>query len=423
MNTNNKDILFKNGGEYREINILTDTNIDVNTTIKSQVQENLGDFATYQYIGEGATTITLSLYFSSQQEFNDLKYFALGQQMTLRRQNFADQVVNCTNSISQSQTSHGQITATFEFTTARDGTEMDNFNFTFVAEDVGSSATFLSKLQSASAKIFSFVGNVNEKIGNFTGKIGIISDSIANIGLAAASTSTTLTTPISQIKNSASNVTGAISSITQSLKNVIFVITSTPSDISAIFTGVTSAMKSVFTVFSSDDDDEQARMNASFGSSVIDTIIETNFDDGLYGSSQNVIEMKKQNEMLKVMLCSGLIVNLVEILKEMNTVSSRDLQVYKKSFDKAYSFCILSDAIDTDFRNELELCKIRFYSGYKNLLAKASNIYEVNLEVATSLHQIVFSVNGNLDYFDETMKLNNIINIGFVSGQIFVVTK
>jgi hypothetical protein len=420
---NNRDILFKNGGEYREINILTDTNIDVNTTLKSQVQENLGDFATYQYIGEGATTITLSLYFANQQEFNDLKSFVIGEQLTLRRQNFTDQIVNCTGSISQSQTSHGQITATFEFTTARDGTEMDDFNFTFVAQDVSSSTTFLSKLQGASAKIFSFVGNVNEKIGNFTGKIGIVADSIANIGLAIASANTILTTPSSQIKNSTSSVTGAISSITQALQNVIFVIKSTPSDISAIFIGITSAMKSVFTVFSSDDDDEQARMNANFGSSVIDIIIETNFNNGIYGSSQNVIEMKQQNEMLKVMLFSSLIVNLAEILKEMNTVSIRDLQVYKQSFDKAYSFCILSDIIDADFRNELELCKIRFYSTYKNLLSKARDVYELNVEVATSLHQIVFSVNGNLDYFDETMKLNNIINTGFVSGKIFVVTK
>ena len=81
-----------------------------------------------------------------------------------------------------------------------------------------------------------------------------------------------------------------------------------------------------------------------------------------------------------------------------------------------------SEIIDTDLRWQIDLCKTRFFRTYNNLYSKTTKTREVNVTIPTSLHSIVHNVNGNLDFFNETMQLNNIVNTGFVSGKILVLS-
>jgi len=120
-------------------------------------------------------------------------------------------------------------------------------------------------------------------------------------------------------------------------------------------------------------------------------------------------------------LC-GLLINLEEIVGDIDKISLADLDYYKTSFNKSYAYIVSKDIIDQNLRTEMELCKIRFFKVYGNLYAKSIKTIEVNIEIPTSLHTIVYNINGNLDFFDETMQLNNIVNVGFVSGKILVLS-
>jgi len=417
-----KDRLYKNSGEYIDLNIVSNNDFSDNTRLKTQVHQTIGDYDIFEWIGEGATSIKMQLYFANEEEFVFFKQFAYGTQMTLVRQNFRNVIINLTSDLSPSYTYFGNYTVNVEFTTARDPSQTTDFDINIFSYNVGSKKTLFDKLQITSEKIFSFVGNINEKIGVFTNSIELATSLINNITQALTSSQSILTTPLNTIQRSSANIVQAISTINQSLNNISFIISTTPSNIGSIFTGIVSATESLFEVFSSDIQDEQLTVNANFGCDVINTIYNADFNDDIYGSSQNVTILKEQNDMLKILFLCGLIANLEEKISEINSVSLLNLTYYKTTFEKAYLYIISSDIIDPDLRQQTELCKIRFFRTYNNLYAKATKVIEVNVEIPTSLHSIVYNVNGNLDFFNETMQLNNIVNVGFVSGKILVLS-
>lgn len=417
-----KDRLYKNNGEYIDLNIVTNNDFPENTPLKTQVHQTIGNYDVFENLGIGATSIKVPLFFQSEEDFIAFKLFAIGNQMTLVTQNKRNIIVNITGDIGVLYTYFGQYTVNVEFTTARDPSQTTDFDINIFSYNVGSKKTLLDKLKSASGKILSLVGNVNAKIGTVTNTIELTTSLINNTAQALASSQSILTTPLGAIQRSGANIVEAISSINQSLSNISFVIKTTPSNIENIFTGITSATESLFNVFSSDDQDEQIRMNVNLGCDVIDIIYNTDFNDDIYGSSENVLELKKQNDMLKTLFLCGLIANLEEKISEINSTSLMSLNYYKASFEKSYFYIISNEVTDPDLRWQVELCKIRFFRTYNNLYSKATKVIEVNVDIPTSLHTIIYNVNGNLDFFDETMQLNNIINVGFVSGKILVLS-
>lgn len=417
-----KDRLYKNSGEYIDLNIATGQDFTDNTTLKTQIHQTIGDYDIFEWIGQGATSIKLQLYFANEEDLIAFKLFAVNAQMTLVRKNFRNVIVNLTGDISPSYTYYGQHIVSVEFTTARDPTQTTDFDINVFTYDVGSKKTLLNKLQIALQKIVSFVGNVTEKIGTFINSIEAATALINNIAQALASSQSILTTPLGAIQRSGANIVQAISTINQALSNVSFIIKTTPSNITSIFTGITNATESLFSVFSSDSQNEELIMNSNLGCDVINAIYNADFNDGIYGSSENVLTLKAQNDMLKILFLTGLIANLEEKISEMNTVSLLNLNYYKTSFDKAYLYIISNKVTDPDLRRQTELCKIRFFRTYNSLYSKATKVIEFNIDIPTSLHSIVYSVNGNLDFFNETMQLNNIVNVGFVSGKILVLS-
>ena len=204
------------------------------------------------------------------------------------------------------------------------------------------------------------------------------------------------------------------------MQNISFIITTTPTEISNIYINISTATQDLFNVFSAENQDEEIKMNVNFGCDTINLIYNTDFNEDIYGSSQNVVELKQSNDMLKILFLCSLIANLEDKISELGTVNLPNLNYYKNSFEKAYLYIIASNVIDTDLRRQVDLCKIRFFRIYNNLYQKAIKVREVNIEIPTSLHQIVYNTNGNLDFFDETMQINNIVNTGFVNGKILV---
>ena len=131
-------------------------------------------------------------------------------------------------------------------------------------------------------------------------------------------------------------------------------------------------------------------------------------------------ELSLLEELLEITSKKEHLANLEEKISEMGIVNLLSLNYYKNSFEKAYLYITASDVIDSDLRRQLDLCKIRYFRTYHNLYEKAVKVREIDIKKPTSLHSIVYNVNGNLDFFDETMQLNNIVNAGFVSGKILV---
>lgn len=417
-----KDRLYKNSGEYIDLNIITNNDLSDTIPLKTQIHQTIGDYDIFEWIGQGATSIKMQLYFQSEEEFIVFKLFVFGTQMTLVRKNFRNVIVNITGDISPSYTYYGNYIVNVEFTTARDPSQTTDFDINIFSYDVGSKKTLLDKLSIASEKIISFVGNTNEKIGTVTNTIELSTTLINNTAQALASSQSILTTPLGAIQRSGANIVEAISSINQSLNNISFILKTSPSNIQSIFTGISSATESLFNVFSSDNLNEGLIMNSNLGCDIINAIYNADFNDDIYGSSENVLTLKKQNDMLKILFLTGLIANLEEKISEMNTVSLLNLNYYKTSFEKSYFYIISNEITDPDLRWQAELCKIRFFRTYNNLYSKATKVIEFNVDIPTSLHAIVYSVNGNLDFFDETMQLNNIVNVGFVNGKILVLS-
>lgn len=415
-----KDRLYKNNGEYFDIKILTSEPFKDNIPLKAQVHKTIGNYDLFEWLGVGATSIRMQLCFLTEEEFEAFKFFALGVQMTLVRRDFRNVIVNIVGDLSIAYTYYGYYVCDIEFTTAKDPLQSIDFYINVFTYDVGSKKTLLNKLQIALQKIISFVGNVTEKIGAFISSIEAVTALINNIAQALASSQSILTAPLNTIKRSGANITDAISTITQTLQNIPFIIKTAPTEISSIFTNISAASQDLFNVFSAENPDEEIKMNLNFGCDTINLIYNADFDKDIYGNSQNVIELRQSNDMLKILFLCSLIANLEEKISEMGIVNLLSLNYYKNSFEKAYLYITASDVIDSDLRRQLDLCKIRFFRTYNNLYQKAIKVREIDVKKPTSLHSIVYNVNGNLDFFDETMQLNNIVNAGFVSGKILV---
>jgi len=417
-----KDRLYKNGGEYIDLNIISSESFSDTTTLKTQVHQTIGDYDIFERIGLGATSIKVPLYFATEEEYISFKLFVQNSQMTLVRSNFRNLIVNVIGDLSPSYTNNGNYIVTVEFTTALDPSQSIDFDINIFSYDIGSKKTFIDKLRLSAEKIITFVGNANAKIGSFTNSIELTTALINNNAQALAASQSILTTPINSIKRTVENIVDSISTVTQSLNNVVFIAKTTPSEIGNIINSVINATESLFAIFAFDNQNEQTKMNATFGSSILNAIYDINFTEEIFGSSQNVLEIMQLNEMLKVLFLCGLLINLEETVGNIDKISLVDLDYYKTSFNKSYAYVASKDIIDQNLRTEMELCKIRFFKVYGNLYAKSIKTIEVNIEIPTSLHTIVYNINGNLDFFNETMQLNNIVNVGFVSGKILVLS-
>ena len=75
-------------------------------------------------------------------------------------------------------------------------------------------------------------------------------------------------------------------------------------------------------------------MNANLGCDIINVIYNADYNNDIYGSSQNVSDIKKQNDMLKILFLTGLIANLEEKIAQINRISLLNLNYYKTSFEK-----------------------------------------------------------------------------------------
>lgn len=415
-----KDRLYKSGGEYLDLNIIANDNFTDNISLKTQIHKTIGDYDIFEWVGNAATSIKMQLFFQNEEDFIAFKLFTFGVQMTLVRKEFRNVIVNLTNDIGSIYTNNGNYIVSVEFTTARDPTQTTDFDINIFTYDAGSKKSLFDKLRIASEKIFSFVGNVNEKIGVFTNSIELTTSLINNIAQALASSQSILTTPLNTIQKAGSNIVEAISTVNQSLSNIIFIINTAPSNIDSIFTGITDATQNLFNIFASENQDGELSINANFGCDIINAIYNIDYNDDIYGDSENVVNLKKQNDMVKILFLCGLIANLEEKIAQIGKISLLNLNYYKTSFEKSCLLITSSEIIDADLRWQIELCKIRFSRTYNNLYSKATKIREVNITIPTSLHSIVYNVNGNLDFFNETMQLNNIINTGFVSGKVLV---
>ena len=64
-----KNRLYKNSGEYIDLNIVSNNDFSDNTRLKTQVHQTIGDYDIFEWIGEGATSIKMQLYFENEEEF------------------------------------------------------------------------------------------------------------------------------------------------------------------------------------------------------------------------------------------------------------------------------------------------------------------------------------------------------------------
>ncbi len=99
-----------------------------------------------------------------------------------------------------------------------------------------------------------------------------------------------------------------------------------------------------------------------------------------------------------------------------------DLQKMKTNTEKIYNYIINRNFITNDFKIQLDLFRIAFFKKYNYLYDNTQKIVEIEVFIPTSIMVIVYRVNGNLDYLEDTIKLNNIYNTGNVIGKIKVIS-
>jgi hypothetical protein len=128
----------------------------------------------------------------------------------------------------------------------------------------------------------------------------------------------------------------------------------------------------------------------------------------------------KNIEILSVLILSSILLSIYEQSSQITRWNKTDLDNLLKQTETLFSY-IMAKNIDTETRNKLNLARNSFYRSFRALYDNASNIITINVDNPTFLSDVVYSVNGNFDFYSETKKLNNIIG-SVVQGEIQIIS-
>lgn len=438
-NIGKSPLLIKNGEDI-EINIISTEQMPTTQIFKTKIHDTVSQENTFEFIGKGDLRIKLKLFFNTQEEYDNLiNFLADGASFVLACSFFPLIAVNLDGNIEAERYYKGWGVATLPLTTAKNPYENDEALNEFVrkvlrssAEDtLGSKKTFLDKLKDYGKNTFDFISNVNESVGSVTNEIAAYSAAINNIAQGLASSSSIITNPISSVKSSASQVIGGISGVLTSIQNAVQAIKQLPNDLDNLINSLLQIGDQFNDLFDLGNKNETQKYNCALLQSTADSIINADLtpenpaiaDSDIASISPEFFLTTIQNknsEAVAVLILGSILINLYQNAENIDKWNTLDLDKLRISTEKIYDF-VISTEISSDFRLQLDLARVRFFKLFKILYFRATKTIAINVKKPSFLQDVVYSINGNLDYYDETKQLNGIIG-NVVEGKIMVIS-
>lgn len=417
------------------VKILSNEVFSRSNRIKSKVHQIIGNEDIYEFIGTGEKKVKIKFYFDSEDEFNDLfDFLSTGESFLIICKFFPLEPLKIDGDINLEPYYTGFGTATINFTTATgDFDDKQNLLSFYSAlsakstsETISNKKNFLDKLNNWSKKIFDTVSKGNQFVGNVTNNISAYSAAFTNVLSGISSGASIITNPINSIKTNISEITGGLSSVISSLQNVVLTIKQIPNDVQSIIDNFSLIGDKLNNLFDLGNSSESLKYNTDFLTRVSTAIINVdlssdnqaiinNYDNSL--SSQNEFDSpeffipslnKKTNDVMSVLILCSILINLYENAERINRWNTIDLENLRNKTETIYNYLSTFD-LDTELSLELDLARNRFFKIFKILWNRAYNIVEFEITEPNFLENLIYSVNGNLDFYDETKKLNNAI--------------
>ncbi len=420
-----KPMLIKNGQEL-EINIISSDPFSGEQAVKNVIKQTVGDNNISEHIGKGDEKIRLKIYCELQQDYIDLVNFVSDGSSFILACNFFSSLVpvRLEGGISHETYYEGWCVATLSLTTALDpysDLNLISYANNLLGSKLGATASskkdFLDKLRNFGKNTTDFVSNTNQKIGAVTNTVAVYSAAITNIANGVASSSSIITNPISSVKSSLSQVIGGVSGIVSAMANAINAIKQIPDDVDQLVDTFLQIGDQLNGLFNSENSNEDLKQSCEFLQTVADSIINADLsaDNPSVYSGDSVSaefflsEIKdRNNETISVLILASILINLYENAENIDKWNSISLEKLRSSTEAIYTY-INSFKIDSEVSFQLDLARVRFFQIFQNLYKTSLKVITVKITEPSHLLDIIYSVNGNLDYYDETKQLNNIV--------------
>lgn len=301
---------------------------------------------------------------------------------------------------------------TLELTTALDPIlDAPDIETTLRLTGENTSASALDRLKKLGKKIQGFTSEINEAVEKYTNEISEFSSAIANVFTGIGGTATIVTNPIKSVLDSLETINGGLSSLLTGLGSAIQAIKLLPSELDNAFDQLLSFGSGLKEIFSTGNSENDNKIFIFCSMAIADVILENKpildanpeFDI----KYDPLVDMQK-DQFLQVMLVGSILINLYNSVNQINRWNKTDLEFFLEKTQKYYKYLIDNSSL-SEFSNILSNLRSKFIEVYKLLQEKSLKIYEYEVNGWESLYHIVYKVNGNYDYFEETKAYNNII--------------
>lgn len=432
--------------EELPISIVDSELFDGEDVLKTRIHETIGNQNVYEFIGIGGIKIRFKLYFETISAYDDFYTFVSdGSSFVIACSFLPEYVVFKIDGNIQKQISYkGAVTATIALTDALNP-NVDEVELALqagfildspLAETSGNKISALQSLKDFAKNTFDFVSNSNQKIGGFTNTVAVYSAAITNVFQGLAATSSIITNPINAIKNSATQITGGISGFISAMQNAVTAIKQVPSDIENmidLFSQIGDQLNNLFDLGNSNDN---LKYNSTFLQSTATTLMQIENNPSQEQEKLAIAEYSSPNaaaeyflttinnqnrEVISVLVLTSILLTLYENAENIDKWNSVDLEKLRKNTEIIYNF-ITSKGIDNALQLQLLLARNRFFKLFKILLKQSLKVVKYSAIDQEFLSDIVYRINGNFDYYNETKQLNNIIGSIVEEGDIFVIS-
>lgn len=421
--------------------------INEEVVIKSRIHETIGDRDVYNFIGRSGIKVKLKLFFESAGDYDNFdNYITDGSPFVIECPFLPKETLFklCSNINKSYNYEQSAIYAEFTITDADDPTSNtsipSSLEFVDLRGKVSKKLETLDRLKSWSKKIFEATSSANQSVaGALTNKLTAYSAAITNIFQGIGNASTIITNPLSSVNNSIGQVQSGLTAAIDGMFSAVDAVRRFPGDIENMIDSFLTIGSRLNNLFDTGSRSENIKYNSSFLQDSAQAIIanEKGFDSGdfdtakdlnIEGSLEPTFEAEyyvsnianNSGQVMSVLMLSSILLELYSSVEDIGNWNKTDLEKLKNSTETIFEYITARD-LDNNVRLQLILSRNNFFLTYKLLYEQASETYIFNASQPMFLSDIVYSVNGNFDYYDETKKLNGIIG-SIAEGDVEVIT-
>lgn len=428
--------LIKNGTPF-DIKVIGTEDLSIDEGFKDTIHSILGDRELYEYIGKSDQKINLTLFLKDKEEYDSLiSFFRDGKPFAFRVADF-DGIYNLNGNIKSRKSFYdGSYISEVNFTNAEN---LEALGGLFQSNELlgpfqsnSGKSDWLKSISDFANKTIDFTGSTNGSVAAYTGRFQEYATAINQVTGGIGSSSTIITSPLSSVRNSTSSIIGGVSSVVSSLGTAINAIRQVPDQISNMIDSILDIGEQFSNIFDNDDKSQQARQTTSFLIEIGDSLVEVAqkpidikvvtqspysivFDPELLVSTIG----NKNIEVLSILMLSSILLSIYEESMQVSDWNTKDLDRIMTQTEILYNY-ITSKEISNDVRSNLVYARNSFFRSFKAVYENALKILVVEVREPNFLLDVVYSVNGNFDYYLETKKLNNIVG-SVVQGNIQVI--